>query len=97
MNPTLNGRNNCEPENTAPWQFRGENNLPAAEACRGASGDDEARTRNLRLAKPALSQLSYVPKIAWFIVRIDVLALSGILAVHPFVHPKGKKHQLSAK
>ena len=26
-----------------------------------ASGDDEARTRNLRLAKPALSQLSYVP------------------------------------
>ena len=27
----------------------------------GVSGDDRARTGNLRLAKPALSQLSYVP------------------------------------
>ena len=27
----------------------------------GASGDDRDRTGNLRLAKPALSQLSYVP------------------------------------
>ena len=26
------------------------------------SGDDRARTGNLRLAKPALSQLSYVPR-----------------------------------
>ena len=27
------------------------------------SGDDRARTGNLRLAKPALSQLSYVPVV----------------------------------
>jgi hypothetical protein len=27
-----------------------------------SNGDDRARTDNLRLAKPALSQLSYVPE-----------------------------------
>jgi hypothetical protein len=29
------------------------------------NGDDRARTGNLRLAKPALSQLSYVPGTNW--------------------------------
>ena len=31
------------------------------------SGDDGDRTRNLRLAKPALSQLSYVPPQVLFV------------------------------
>jgi len=43
MNPILNGRNSCEPKNIAPPQIRGEDDPPAAKACRGASGDDEAR------------------------------------------------------
>ena len=33
-----------------------------------ASGDDRDRTGNLRLAKPALSQLSYVPEPAEFLI-----------------------------
>ena len=32
--------------------------------CQRTNGDDRARTGNLRLAKPALSQLSYVPEPA---------------------------------
>ena len=36
-----------------------KNLFPGARCER--SGDDRARTGNLRLAKPALSQLSYVP------------------------------------
>ena len=35
----------------------------AALSDRLGNGDDRARTDNLRLAKPALSQLSYVPEI----------------------------------
>jgi len=39
-----------------------KNALPAERASKAlSSGDDGDRTRNLRLAKPALSQLSYVP------------------------------------
>jgi hypothetical protein len=35
--------------------------LPLPTAFAEESGDDRDRTGNLRLAKPALSQLSYVP------------------------------------
>jgi hypothetical protein len=31
------------------------------------NGDDRARTDNLRLAKPALSQLSYVPGLGKYL------------------------------
>ena len=38
---------------------------PAVHPVSEAYGGDGARTRNLRLAKPALSQLSYTPDISW--------------------------------
>lgn len=37
-------------------------NAKCSNQMRDSSGDDRDRTGNLRLAKPALSQLSYVPK-----------------------------------
>jgi hypothetical protein len=37
--------------------------LHKADAETGRSGDERARTVNPRLAKPVLSQLSYVPKL----------------------------------
>ena len=35
------------------------------------SGDERARTVNPRLAKPVLSQLSYVPKTLFFRTSLD--------------------------
>ena len=64
---------------------RGRSTLPSAptraqrnpalltESC----GDDGVRTRDLRLAKPALSQLSYIPQI------LGRLATMGVLGFEP--------------
>jgi hypothetical protein len=49
--------------------------LSLAAICPIASGDDRDRTGDLRLAKPPLSQLSYIPEKSKIVV--GVLALSS--------------------
>jgi hypothetical protein len=65
--------------------------LPAVASPRAtlfaSCGDDRDRTGNLRLAKPALSQLSYVPVRAsdrcWAEPPPDLLATLGALGFEP--------------
>ena len=55
----------CRRCGTANLSYRGVAAFSADQLRIAPGGDSRDRTGNLRLAKPALSQLSYIPGVWW--------------------------------